>query len=677
MTRSFRSKLLWIHSWTGMTIGVVMLLFAITGAALVVRDHVDASLRSHLVNASVCERSLPLQTLVDRATPAVPASRPKSVDVRSAEGNSVAVQFQNDDVAYLDPCNGTLLGVENEYGGFSGTMDWLHRFRFVEDGRFVGGVFNVVIMVFLVIGGLILWWPSSRSALRARVVYNPRLPRTARLLSLHRVTGIYAFALLLFLTVTAMPLSFTWARSLIATVTSSSVATPDAPENKSTGGAPQSLDRLLQRASAEMPSGHWMSIKFPNEPKASVRVEVLEAGAPHINAKSYLYLDSATGETLKRVPYDTGMPLGRKVYLYFLALHAGLVGGLPYQLVLLACCLLVPVETYSGIMAYLARRRRPAAASLELRVLARERQTPAIVSFEFEEAHGRPLPPFSAGAHIDIQLEGGLVRQYSLCNPPAETHRYVIAVQLAEKSRGGSRLIHDTFEVGQLVEASTPRNHFQLAHEAPRSLLIAGGIGITPILCMAERLTSAGAKFAMHYCFSSRTDAAFLDRIGQSSFAPYVTLHESAAGDRLDVGALLDEYDRDTHIYVCGPTSLNEAVISAASARGWEDTNVHREYFAAVSVDRSSDVPFDVRIASTGEVIHVPADRSALEMLSAHGLDIPSSCNEGTCGTCLTRVLQGEVEHRDMLLSDDERRRNEQFTPCCSRARSGELVLDL
>lgn len=677
MIDGFRGKLLWLHTWTGITIGSVMVLFAVTGAALAMRDRIDSELHSHLLSGTDCQNKLPLDALVQGALRVVPGSRPKSVEVRPEAGASTAVEFHNDDFVYFDSCTGRLLGIQNEYGGFSGTLDWIHRFHFIESGRMIGGVFNLAILLGLVVGGLILWWPRSGAAWKSRVTYNPRLPRAARLLSLHRAIGAYTVVLLLLLTVTAVPLSFEWAKNLIASATSSSVAGPKVPESKSAAGPLVSLDTVRQGSFEQMPTARALTINFPKSEGSSIRVEVLERGAPHINAKSYLYFDAVTGELLKRVRYATDIPLGRKVYLYFIALHAGLVGGLPYQLLLMGCCLAVPAEFYSGIAAYLGKRRRSAPAVLQLRIVSREEQTPTIAAFEFEEARGQSLPPFSAGAHIDVHLEGGLVRQYSLCNSPGETHRYVIAVQRAASSRGGSQLIHDTFERGQIVEASTPRNHFQLAHEAPESLLIAGGIGITPILCMAERLSSTNAPFVLHYCFRTRADAAFIDRMAASPFAANVVLHESAAGDRLNMEALLSTYNADAHIYVCGPESLNEAVIAAAQARGWPDAQVHREYFTAADIDRSDDKAFEVRIASSGQVIHIPADRSILEELADHGIDIPASCGEGTCGTCLTRVLQGEVEHRDVLLSDEERQRNDQFTPCCSRSRGGELVLDL
>jgi ferredoxin-NADP reductase len=677
MTKGFRSKLLWAHTWTGITVGIAMLMFALTGAVLAIRAPIDDVLMSGMTRSAPCARPLPMQALVDNARREVPQSKPKAIEYKADSAASVAIQFVNDDYVYLDACSGRTLGVQNEYGGFTGTLDWLHRFHFLKSGRLVAGVFNFAILLAIVVGGLILWWPRSRASLRAGLTYNRSLPRTARLLSLHRVTGAYAFVLLLLLTITALPISFDWAKSIISTVTSSSVAAPKAPKNEAKGAGTVQLDTVRSMVLAEMPQATKVTINVPKKAGDSIRVEVIDADAPHVQAKSYLYFDSVSGKRLKRIPYATDLPLGRKVYLYFLVLHMGLVGGLPYQLALMLCSLMVPVQYYSGVVAYLRRRPKLREATLPLRLISRHQETPSIVILEFEHAKGGPLPPFSAGAHIDLNLDGSIVRQYSLCNPPGETHRYVIAVQRAEQSRGGSSLIHDTSREGMTLQASFPRNHFELVHEAQETLLIAGGIGITPILCMAERLAATSSQFTLHYCFRNKSDAAFLERLSASPFASKVVLHESAAGGRLAVGRMLDSIARTTQIYVCGPNSLNDSLFEEARVRGWADDHLHREYFVASQIDTSADRPFDICVASTGAVISVAADQTALDALALHGFKIPSSCSQGTCGTCLTRVLEGEVEHRDMLLSDEERRQNDQFTPCCSRARGARLILDL
>jgi vanillate O-demethylase ferredoxin subunit len=311
-------------------------------------------------------------------------------------------------------------------------------------------------------------------------------------------------------------------------------------------------------------------------------------------------------------------------------------------------------------------------------VVAKRREAQDIVSFELASADGAPLPPFSAGAHIDVQVGPGLVRQYSLCNDPSERHRYQIAVLRDPHSRGGSQAIHDSIHVGDTVQISAPKSHFPLL-PASSYLLLAGGIGITPILCMAERLARSDADFALHYCTRSAARTAFMERILMSPFAGRVHFHhdEGAGGKTLDIDAVLRGAAPGTHLYVCGPAGFIDAATSAAKAHGWAGDRVHHEYFGAAPQADTSDQPFEVKIASTGQVIDIPIGRTVVQVLEVHGIAIPTSCEQGVCGTCLTRVLDGTPEHRDHYLTDEEQAANDQFTPCCSRARTPSLLLDL
>jgi vanillate O-demethylase ferredoxin subunit len=315
---------------------------------------------------------------------------------------------------------------------------------------------------------------------------------------------------------------------------------------------------------------------------------------------------------------------------------------------------------------------------IAVKVVARRREAEDIVSFELASADGGALPRFAAGAHIDVEIRPGLVRQYSLCNDPEEAHRYLIAVLRDPDSRGGSAAIHDEVEAGQTLRISEPKNHFPLI-PASSYLLFAGGIGVTPILCMAERLARSGAGFRMHYCARSPERAAFVERVRGSAFADRVHFHFDAggAGQKLDLDAVLEQAPAGTHVYVCGPSGFIDFVAGSARARGWPPEAVHQEYFGAAPLDTSGDASFEVRLASSGKTWVVPAGQTVVQALGAHGIDIPVSCEQGVCGTCITRVLDGEPDHRDMYFSDEERARNDQFTPCCSRAKSAMLVLDL
>ncbi|MEJ2593325.1 MAG: PDR/VanB family oxidoreductase [Candidatus Thiodiazotropha sp.] len=316
---------------------------------------------------------------------------------------------------------------------------------------------------------------------------------------------------------------------------------------------------------------------------------------------------------------------------------------------------------------------------LDVVVVKKTRETEDIVSLELARPDGLALPAFEPGAHIDVHLPNGLLRQYSLCNHPGETHRYLIAVLKEPDSRGGSVALHEQVEVDDRLQISEPRNLFPMAEHAERTLLFAGGIGITPLLGMAHALSDAKADFELHYSARSRNGMAFAERIMDSAFADRVTFHISAEGQshRLDADALLATPRPGTHLYVCGPARFMDYVLDSAKANGWPSEQVHREYFSAAPVDHTQDGSFEVEIKSTGEVIAIPADRSALHVLEEAGFDIPMSCEEGVCGTCLTRVLAGEPDHRDLFMTDEEHALNDQFTPCCSRARSGRLLLDL
>ncbi len=299
-----------------------------------------------------------------------------------------------------------------------------------------------------------------------------------------------------------------------------------------------------------------------------------------------------------------------------------------------------------------------------------------IHAFDLVAADGGRLPAFTAGAHIDVEVEPGLVRQYSLCNRPGDTDRYRIAVLRDPASRGGSARIHEVFAEGRVVGVSAPRNHFELDQGARRSVLVAGGIGVTPLLAMAAHLQGAGASFDLHYCARSRSRAAFHDELVGGVFSDRLHFHfdDGPADQRFDPAKAFGAPEPGTHIYVCGPQGFIDWVLEAARAQGWPDASLHREYFSAAPVVTEGDAAFDVRINSNGAVYTIPPDRTVVDVLAENGIEIPVSCQQGICGTCITRVLEGEPDHRDMVLMGTEM---DEFAPCCSRARTPLLVLDL
>ena len=301
-----------------------------------------------------------------------------------------------------------------------------------------------------------------------------------------------------------------------------------------------------------------------------------------------------------------------------------------------------------------------------------------VVVLELADPAGADLPPFSAGAHIDVEVAPGLVRQYSLCNNPEHRSRYAIGVLKDPASRGGSIGMH-AFAQGAEIRISEPRNHFALEPTARRTVLLAGGIGVTPILCMAERLSHVGADFEMHYCSRSPSRTGFRGHIAASAYADRVHFHfdDGDASQKLDIEAALGTASADAHVYVCGPSGFIDFVLKAAAAKGFADANVHREYFAAGAASLEPGAAFQVKLSSTGQVLDVAADRTVLDVLRDVDIDLPSSCEQGVCGTCVVRILQGIPDHRDFFFDKDEQLKGDQFTPCCSRSRTPLLVLDL
>ncbi|KQT11283.1 PDR/VanB family oxidoreductase [Ramlibacter sp. Leaf400] len=316
--------------------------------------------------------------------------------------------------------------------------------------------------------------------------------------------------------------------------------------------------------------------------------------------------------------------------------------------------------------------------TIDVRVTRRRQEAEGVCAIELQDVAGRELPAFTSGAHVDLVVRDGLVRQYSLCSSPQERSRYEIGVLRCPRSRGGSAAVHETLHEGAIAQISEPRNLFPLV-PARRSLLLAGGIGITPILSMAGTLHGSGAQFGLHYSARSPARAAFRERLLRAPFSDRVRFHFSDGGNehKLDPAALLAQCERDTHLYVCGPAGYLEAITSCARQLGFGDAQIHLERFAPESAASADGSAFELQIASSGRRLSVPPGRTALEVLTEAGIDVPMSCEQGICGTCLTRVVAGVPDHRDTFLTDQEHARNDQMAVCCSRARSPVIVLDL
>jgi ferredoxin-NADP reductase len=310
----------------------------------------------------------------------------------------------------------------------------------------------------------------------------------------------------------------------------------------------------------------------------------------------------------------------------------------------------------------------------------REKMAADVAKYEFSALDGTELPPFEAGAHIDVVIAPEYQRAYSLAGDPADRSRYVLGVLNEPTGRGGSALMHRAFREGRRVFIGKPANHFPLHEEATHTLLFAGGIGVTPLIAMAHRLHALGRPFALHYSAASRRVAGFLDDLAQVPWHDQVQLHFKDEGPRADLKALMPAYTPGMHAYACGAPRFMEGVFDAAAAQGWPVDALHREYFSLPEAPEWVNQPFQLHLARSGRTLQVPADRSATEVLAEAGIAIATKCSDGLCGVCATAydaTSSDEIEHRDFVLSRAERATR--VILCCSRAKAtgGRLVVDL
>lgn len=316
-------------------------------------------------------------------------------------------------------------------------------------------------------------------------------------------------------------------------------------------------------------------------------------------------------------------------------------------------------------------------ATLQAWVHTLRHEAEDIISVELRPVGTDVFPAFTAGAHIDLHLPNGMVRSYSLANDSRERHRYVVGVLKDKASRGGSRCVHEQLRVGMKLPISAPRNHFPLHEEAGHTVLIAGGIGVTPILCMARRLKELGRSFEVLYFARSRQGAAFTEEIAALG-VPVHWHFDVEAGGPPDLKGLLAQRNRaGTHYYACGPSVMLDAFEKFCAELGYADAHIER--FAAVEVKASADAKasYSVELRRSGKTFEVTPDKSLHQCLIDLNANVPFSCEEGVCGSCETRVLEGEVDHRDSILTAAERATNKVMMVCVSGCKSPRLVLDL
>jgi ferredoxin-NADP reductase len=323
-----------------------------------------------------------------------------------------------------------------------------------------------------------------------------------------------------------------------------------------------------------------------------------------------------------------------------------------------------------GTVAVAAQREEP-----ELKLVVDQKISVAneVVSLTLRPMEDVPLPRWTPGSHIDLVLPTGDVRQYSLCGDPDDGTTWRVGVLRDPSSRGGSVFVHDTLQEGDHIVTRGPRNHFELS-PAKRYVFLAGGIGVTPLIPMAASVAATDAEWELIYCARSRASMGYIGEL-QERFGSRVTVNADDECGLFDIATRFREVEPETHVYACGPAPLLDAL--TAATQHWPPGSIHMERFEPLAIDTTNDSAFTVALARRGLELDVPADRSVLEVLKDAGVPILSSCTEGTCGTCEVAVLEGEVDHRDAVLSEEERASNEMMMVCVSRCRGRRLVLEL
>lgn len=297
-----------------------------------------------------------------------------------------------------------------------------------------------------------------------------------------------------------------------------------------------------------------------------------------------------------------------------------------------------------------------------------------VLALELSSTDGTALPDYDAGAHIDVYIKSGTVRQYSLTGDSRDSGKYRLGILRDPDSRGGSAEIHTTFKTDSVIRIGSPRNHFPL-HPAEHTILFAGGIGITPILSMAYALEANKASWELHYCGRTRERLAFCEELARFGDAVHIHISTGAEDQKLDIAAVLSGATAGRHLYVCGPNGFMDFICKAANVRGWTSDCIHLERFGA-EVD-TDGAPFSVTAIRSGITFEVAPGETIAEQLRAHGIDVSVSCQSGVCGTCLTHVVDGTPDHRDLVQTDTEKAANKRMTVCCSRSKTKKLVLDI
>ena len=670
-----------VHRWTGLTVGWLILFAALTGATLAFRPQLEPATYPALMTVPRCGASKPVDELIAAAQAAHPGSPPLYIRTFGAADRAYKVRFGGNATVYVDPCTARVLGEQNRYAGLFGVLEQLHTLHFAPYGPAIAGANALVFAFALVAIGCYLLWPLLRRRPGRAARLDRRLEGRAWNLELHRTLALYASPVLLVVALTGAPQGLEWLENAIYTVTGSDME--QAPALRESAARRVPLDVAFQHAKRLAPGAREILLHVPAERGEAIEAFVIAGDAPHPNARSYVYVDPSSGGVLAYRPYAASS-LGAKIFYWAISIHTGEVGGLLGRMILLLAALSVPVLAYTGAASWwrgrqvLKTARAAPTPLLAVQVEEAYDETANVRVIALVDPDGNALPDATPGSHIDVHLGKDLVRQYSLIDGPGAPQRYTIAARRAPHSRGGSATLHDDVQPGDLLTIGWPRNHFPLVVGASHHRLVAGGIGITPLLAMARHLTRGGSSFSLDYFTRSPASTPFHRELSQTEYAGKVRFHHGIPIDELAEQAkpLVGQHETGHHLYVCGGSAFIAAIERAASA--WPAETVHHEHFSAdPHAWAAPRAAFEITLARSGRTIAVAADRTIVEALAEHGLPTSTSCEQGVCGSCLTRVLEGVPEHRDAVLSAAQRASGKLMMICVSRAAAGKLTLDL
>lgn len=645
-----------LHRWLGLGLALFLAAQALSGSVLLFRQTANQWLHGPALMATTGP-ARPLQEMV----PPILADRPGAILRRidyPARADGVYIlrlDWQGQDWRLaLDPGSGR---VTREASITGWPVEWLvelHYTLLTPWGEPLVGLFGLGLLT-LSLAGAVLWWaqrPRHGGLFDTQRGGGP----VRRQRGLHRLAGFLG----------AVPLLILSATGGLMALVPLATSTPIITVTERPGQPLLSLDRVINAARADRPGAPVRNVRLigPDGRLILVYMEDTEPGRP--GATWRVWLDRYDARILTRRT-DGSLSAGGRFMEWLLPVHTGMAGGLPLRLTWMAAALALLTLVTTGLRAWWARR---CAEPYRMRVTKVERLSRNVIALSLRRPLALPLPlPTAPGAHIDLYLPNGLVRQYSLTNAPGDRRHLQIAVQLEPGGRGGSRTVH-ALSPGNRVGVGRPRHAFALDLSAPHHLLLAAGIGITPIIAMADHLAALGRPFQLHYAAREEALLLFRERLARFGAAVHLYPGDAVPRRRLDIAAILAAAPAGSHVQACGPNRFLEDLALTAVRLRWDESRVRMEGFTAKGTGPDAQ-PFSVRLPD-GRRVPVAADQSMADALIGAGMAVPISCGQGLCGTCTLPLLSGQALHRDRCLSATERATR--ITPCCSRG-TGELVL--